>query len=93
METALRKTESAISHVSFSTLTLDNVKLKQLRMESKETKQRIIGAGLPRTGTLSLWAALKVLGYSPVLHAHQGILGSFSLFPHAVLSNVSLARK
>ncbi|KAA8645193.1 hypothetical protein EYZ11_011526 [Aspergillus tanneri] len=33
---------------------------------------RVIGAGLPRTGTSSLTAALQALGCGPVLHGHAG---------------------
>jgi hypothetical protein len=41
-------------------------------MNVKQRKQRIVGAGLPRTGTWSLAAALEKLGWDPVLHAHTG---------------------
>ncbi|KAF7587128.1 hypothetical protein BBP40_007699 [Aspergillus hancockii] len=38
---------------------------------STQHRQRIIGAGLPRTGTTSLAAALDQLKFGPVLHAHK----------------------
>ncbi|KAF9893402.1 hypothetical protein FE257_011834 [Aspergillus nanangensis] len=40
-------------------------------MSSAIEKKRIIGAGLPRTGTTSLAAALDRLRYGPVIHAHK----------------------
>ncbi|PKX89090.1 sulfotransferase family protein [Aspergillus novofumigatus IBT 16806] len=45
-------------------------------MKTGRERRRIVGAGLPRTGTTSLAAALRIVGYDATLHAHQGMLGS-----------------
>ncbi|PVH96195.1 hypothetical protein DM02DRAFT_599638 [Periconia macrospinosa] len=37
-----------------------------------KAKRRVVGAGLPRTGTSSLAFALEILGYDRVLHSHCG---------------------
>jgi hypothetical protein len=49
-------------------------------------KPRIIGAGLPRTGTSSLGWALEILGYDALLHAHQGVAFTFPDLLHMMLS-------
>ncbi|RYP33159.1 hypothetical protein DL767_004863 [Monosporascus sp. MG133] len=39
-------------------------------MSPDQRMRRVIGAGLPRTGTSSLGWALEILGYKRVLHSH-----------------------
>ncbi|KAL4928870.1 sulfotransferase family protein [Aspergillus undulatus] len=49
-----------------------------------QQQTRIVGAGLPRTGTTSLAAALEILGFGPVLHGAEGEWQrSLASMPHA----------
>lgn len=48
-------------------------KKAQIQDKTKDTLQ-VIGAGLPRTGTTSLKAALEKLGFDPCHHLRAGFI-------------------
>ena len=54
-------------------LDLPQHKRAQLSDETQDTLQ-VIGAGLPRSGTTSLKAALEILGFDPCHHMSASLL-------------------
>ena len=58
-------------------LDLPQHKKAQIKAEAKGELQ-VIGAGLPRTGTSSLKAAIEILGFDPCHHMSVRIRSVFS---------------